>query len=204
MARVAKIDKKLNRYLLETGYHRWSQIDAIVKRTWILTSTIAESINNATMRARELPVAKLLNFMRKLVEIWNAKHNEEANNTFTDLTKKYQENIKDNRVRASIEFLHTVIDGSKRFRVCLQARTCSCGRFQLDEIPFKPFPCESTWNLPINVKEEIVLPPDYKRPATKRMKSFYEGKFKKSTMTCSRCSIEGHNTKTCSNIPQGN
>ncbi|XP_060182101.1 uncharacterized protein LOC132611737 [Lycium barbarum] len=80
--------------------------------------------------------------MRQLVEIWNVKHNEEAKNTFTDLTEKYQENIKDYRIlarrmtlRASTEFLHTVTDGAKRFRVCLQTRTCSCGRFQLDEIP---------------------------------------------------------------------
>ncbi|XP_060190368.1 uncharacterized protein LOC132619492 [Lycium barbarum] len=146
-------------------------------------------------------------------------------------------------VRASTEFLHTLTDGAKKFRVCLQARTCSCERFQLDEIPcthamaaivhrhqhgedctstyysnknfrnayaipVEPFPCESTWDIPINVKEEIVLPPNYKRlpgrPTTKRMKPFYEGKFKKSTVTCSGCGIEGHNKKTCSNIPQGN
>ncbi|XP_060195013.1 uncharacterized protein LOC132624218 [Lycium barbarum] len=228
MGRVTKIDRKLRRYLFEIGYHKWTRIHATVKRTRTQTSNIAESINNATVNARELPVAKLLDFMRELVERWNATHNEEAKNTFTDLTKKYQEIINKNGVRASTEFLHTVIDGVRRFTVCLRARTCTCGRFQLDEIPcghamaaivyrhqhgaeytsayynnknfldtyaipVVPLPCESTWDIPRHVKEEIVLPPDGKRPpgrpATKRMKPFHEGKFKKSTVTCSRCEL---------------
>ncbi|XP_060183238.1 uncharacterized protein LOC132613214 [Lycium barbarum] len=228
MGRVTKIDRKLRRYYFEIGYHKWTRIHATVKRTWTQTSNIAESINNATVNARELPVAKLLDFMRELVERWNATHNEEAKNTFTDLTKKYQEIINKNGVRASTEFLHTVIDGVRRFTVCLRARTCTCGRFQLDEIPcghamavivyrhqhgaeytsayysnknfldtyaipVVPLPCESTWDIPRHVKEEIVLPPDGKkppgRPATKRMKPFHEGKFKKSTVTCSRCEL---------------
>ncbi|XP_019258184.1 PREDICTED: uncharacterized protein LOC109236456 [Nicotiana attenuata] len=38
-------------------------------------------------------------------------------------------------VRASTEHIHTVIDGVKRFIVCLQNKRCSCGQFQLDELP---------------------------------------------------------------------
>ncbi|XP_070041642.1 uncharacterized protein [Nicotiana tomentosiformis] len=40
-----------------------------------------------------------------------------------------------NAVRASIDYIHTVIDGVKRFIVCLQNKRCSCGNFQLDEHP---------------------------------------------------------------------
>ncbi|XP_060206199.1 uncharacterized protein LOC132633714 [Lycium barbarum] len=111
MGRVTKIDRKLRRYLFEIGYHKWTRIHATVKRTWTQTSNIAESISNATVNARELTVEKLLDFMRELVERWNATHNEEAKNTFTDLTKKYQEIINKNgvlshrmTVRASTEF----------------------------------------------------------------------------------------------------
>nr|XP_009588150.1 uncharacterized protein LOC104085742 [Nicotiana tomentosiformis] len=39
-------------------------------------------------------------------------------------------------VRASTYYTHTVIDGVKRFIVCLQNRRCSCGQFQLDELPY--------------------------------------------------------------------
>ncbi|XP_016489118.1 uncharacterized protein LOC107809043 [Nicotiana tabacum] len=56
--------------------------------------------------------------------------------------KKYNKDLEDNetlsqkmRVRASIDYIHTVIDGVKRFIVCLQNKRCSCGQFQLDELP---------------------------------------------------------------------
>ncbi|KAJ8549732.1 hypothetical protein K7X08_033439 [Anisodus acutangulus] len=39
-------------------------------------------------------------------------------------------------------------------------------------IPVEPFPCESTWEIPLNVSEEIVLPPE--RPKMKRIKPFHE------------------------------
>ncbi|KAG5589463.1 hypothetical protein H5410_039977 [Solanum commersonii] len=35
---------------------------------------------------------------------------------------------------ASTEYLHRVINGAKRFTVCLNTRMCSCERFQHDEI----------------------------------------------------------------------
>ncbi|XP_059289255.1 uncharacterized protein LOC132042744 [Lycium ferocissimum] len=189
-----------------------------------------------------------MDYMRQLIETWNEKHSEEGRNTFTDLTNEYNEAYEDNKelshrmtVRASTEFLHTVTDGMKRFSVCLRSKICSCGRFQLDEIPcghalaaimyrhqhgedycsayysnknFKdtyaipvePLPCESTWEIPFDVLEQIVLPPDSKRPpgrpSLKRMKPFYEVKFKREKMTCSKCGIEGHNKKTCSNLPK--
>ncbi|XP_075086154.1 uncharacterized protein LOC142168884 [Nicotiana tabacum] len=38
-------------------------------------------------------------------------------------------------VRASTDHIHTVIDGVKRYIVCLQNKRCSCGQFQLDELP---------------------------------------------------------------------
>nr|XP_016474411.1 PREDICTED: uncharacterized protein LOC107796181 [Nicotiana tabacum] len=39
------------------------------------------------------------------------------------------------QVRASTDYIHTVIDGVKSFIVCLQNNRCSCGQFQLDELP---------------------------------------------------------------------
>nr|XP_016480528.1 PREDICTED: uncharacterized protein LOC107801682 [Nicotiana tabacum] len=38
-------------------------------------------------------------------------------------------------VRASTNHIHTVIDGVKRYIVCLESKKCSCGQFQLDELP---------------------------------------------------------------------
>ncbi|XP_070004150.1 uncharacterized protein [Nicotiana sylvestris] len=39
------------------------------------------------------------------------------------------------KVRASTDHLHTVLDGVKRYIMCLETKKCSCGKFQLDELP---------------------------------------------------------------------
>ncbi|XP_047257505.1 uncharacterized protein LOC124889588 [Capsicum annuum] len=73
----------------------------------------------------------------------SAKQHEEATNTLTKLTVKYNNILTNNHllsqrmiVKASNEFLHTVSNGAKRFIVCLGSRKCSCGEFQSDEIPY--------------------------------------------------------------------
>ncbi|XP_070011844.1 uncharacterized protein [Nicotiana sylvestris] len=38
-------------------------------------------------------------------------------------------------VRASIDYIHTVLDGVRRYIVYLENKRCSCGQFQLDELP---------------------------------------------------------------------
>ncbi|KAM3236165.1 hypothetical protein P3L10_016202 [Capsicum annuum] len=242
MGRVDQIDRRVRVYLYEIGYHKWARVHSTVKRTWTLTSNIAESINNTNRKVRRLPVISVLDFMRLTVESWNAKSNKEEKNTLTVLTKRYNDILNDNKqesqnmmVRGSDEFLHTVTTGVKRFVICLRSRKCSCGRFQLDEIPYshamtvitysnqhgedhcfayynnknfkdayaipvEPFPCESTWNIPQEVLDEIVLPPDSKRPLGRpcyeRWKAPNEDKCKRANVICSNCHREGHNRKT--------
>nr|XP_009613672.1 uncharacterized protein LOC104106757 [Nicotiana tomentosiformis] len=77
-----------------------------------MTSKIAESLNAVTKDARELPVVELLEYMRTLLERWT---NEKLLN--------------------GKDYIDTVIDGVKRFIVCLQNKRCRCGQFQLDELP---------------------------------------------------------------------
>ncbi|XP_070011067.1 uncharacterized protein [Nicotiana sylvestris] len=38
-------------------------------------------------------------------------------------------------VRASTDHIHTVLDGVKRYIVCLENKKCSCSQFQLEELP---------------------------------------------------------------------
>ncbi|XP_016499022.1 uncharacterized protein LOC107817668 [Nicotiana tabacum] len=99
-------------------------------------------IESVTKDARELPVVELLEYMRTLIERWTNKKLLNAKGTFTYLGKKYNKELEDNktlsqkkRVRASIDYIHTVIDSVRHFIVCLQNKRCSCGQFQLDELP---------------------------------------------------------------------
>nr|XP_009784673.1 PREDICTED: uncharacterized protein LOC104233059 [Nicotiana sylvestris] len=142
MSKIEEIDTRVKAYLYDIGYHRWSQVHAMVNRTWMMASNIAESLNAVTKNARELPVVELLEYIRTLLESWNNKKLLKAKSTFTYLGKKYNKELEDNmtlsqkmRVRASIEHIHTVIDGVKRFIVYLQNKRCSCGQFQLHELP---------------------------------------------------------------------
>ncbi|PHT31915.1 Subtilisin-like protease SBT5.4 [Capsicum baccatum] len=64
----------------------------------------------------------------------------------------------------------------------------------------EPFPCESTWEIPREVLDEVVLPPDSKRPPGRpcyeRWKAPNKDKCKCSKVTCSDYHREGHNKRT--------
>ncbi|XP_075098811.1 uncharacterized protein LOC107808851 [Nicotiana tabacum] len=99
-------------------------------------------LDAVTKDARELPVVELLEYMRTFIEHWTNEKLLNAKGTFTYIGKKYNKELEDNktlsqkmRVRASTDYIHTMIDGVKRFIVCLQNKRCSCGQFQLDELP---------------------------------------------------------------------
>ncbi|XP_075080639.1 uncharacterized protein LOC142166119 [Nicotiana tabacum] len=123
-----------------------------------MTSNIADSLNAVTKYARELPIVELLEYMRTLLEHWMKEKLLKAKGTFTYLGYKFNKELDDNRtlshklrvrsdyllnqihkqhnVRASTEYIHIVIDGMRRYIVYLENKKCSCGQFQLDELPY--------------------------------------------------------------------
>ncbi|XP_019253888.1 PREDICTED: uncharacterized protein LOC109232581 [Nicotiana attenuata] len=58
----------------------------------------------------------------------------ESLNAVTKDAKKLP-NSRTIRVRASTDYIHTVLDGVRHYIVCLETKRCSCGQFQLDELP---------------------------------------------------------------------
>ncbi|XP_016474358.2 uncharacterized protein LOC107796138 [Nicotiana tabacum] len=141
MSKIEEIDPRVKSYLYDIGYNRWSRVHATVNRTWTMTSNIAESLNAITKNARELSIFDLLEYMRTLLERWTNEKLLKANDTFTFLGFKFNKELENNRtlsqklrVSASIDHIHTVIDGVKRYIVCLESKKCRCGQFQLDEL----------------------------------------------------------------------
>ena len=65
-----------------------------------------------------------------------------------------------------------------------------------------PLPSQTTWCIPNNVKDIIVLPPKARirpeRPKKRRSKSLEEIKIENK---CGRYGLFGHNRKTCKNPP---
>ncbi|KAK6777443.1 hypothetical protein RDI58_024160 [Solanum bulbocastanum] len=96
MEQMDQINPRYHAYLEKANYEKWSRCHSLVKRTWTLTNNIAESVNNAILVGRRLPVVSLLEYMRKTIESWNEKQNEEGRKTTTILTNKYNEMLEDN------------------------------------------------------------------------------------------------------------
>nr|XP_009611950.1 uncharacterized protein LOC104105373 [Nicotiana tomentosiformis] len=59
----------------------------------------------------------------------------------------------DSQVVPSTEHLHMVNDEGRHYTICLQKKNCSCGRFQVDELP-----CLHVWAV---LKIKFLMPDDY-------------------------------------------
>nr|XP_009803152.1 PREDICTED: uncharacterized protein LOC104248567 [Nicotiana sylvestris] len=126
MSKIEEIDPRVKSYLYDIGYHKCSRVHATVNRTWNMTPNIAESLNAVIKDARELPIFDLLEYMRTLLERWMNKKLLKAKGTFTFLGSKFNKELENNR---------TLSQKLRRYIVCLESKKCSCGQFQLDELP---------------------------------------------------------------------
>ncbi|KAG5620738.1 hypothetical protein H5410_005956 [Solanum commersonii] len=73
---------------------------------------------------------------------WNNNNRSKVTFSGFHLGKKYENILRCNktaseklRVVETNKYVYTVLDGITQFTVCLHQRTCTCGRFQLDELP---------------------------------------------------------------------
>ncbi|XP_016510305.2 uncharacterized protein LOC107827642 [Nicotiana tabacum] len=166
MEMVDKVDIRVKEYFDLAGYEKWARMSAHVNRGWTMTSNIAESINVALVSARELPIYDFLEEVRKMYGRWNCSNRKEASHTYIMLGKKYQEILTLNEAMSTrmtvslflllyhrLKHLHMVNDEGRHYTVCLLEKKCSCGRFQVDELP-----CPHAW---VVLKSKFLVPEDY-------------------------------------------
>ncbi|XP_049401551.1 uncharacterized protein LOC125865400 [Solanum stenotomum] len=113
MAEVNRIDHRVKTYLYEIGCSKWSRAHSTSNRTMTMTSNIAESLNLATKDARDLPVTRLLEEMRKLIEKWNYDKSKEVLYTNTKLTANYESILADN-----LEIALHMMRGMPKWCIC--------------------------------------------------------------------------------------
>ncbi|KAL5562360.1 hypothetical protein UlMin_032107 [Ulmus minor] len=107
-----------------------------------MMTNILECINAILLKERELPVTALAEEMRSLVQRWHYERRMEAEKCKTQLTpfakillsEQYQLSMRIHLDPAS-DTVYTVLEGDKNGVVDLHARTCSCRRFQLEQLP---------------------------------------------------------------------
>ncbi|XP_060968631.1 uncharacterized protein LOC133036152 [Cannabis sativa] len=142
MAEFDGLDKRIRPYLKKVGYKKWSRIHSQNKRYSTMTSNISESLNAINLAARELPITTLLECLRALVQQWTHTNRTKAHNTFTKLSPTGEDILLKNytyslnlEVKATTDYLFEVTRMKESWKVNLEKRTCTCNRFQIDEMP---------------------------------------------------------------------
>ncbi|XP_047267514.1 uncharacterized protein LOC107868974 [Capsicum annuum] len=136
MSKVAKVDQRVKEYLEDAGYEKWSRCHSPVNRGRMMTSNIAECINNCLVEARKLSILGFLEEVKILFVAWNCKNNEIASYTNTTLGRRFEEILTLNGVivKPMGSYLYCVYDLRQRYIIDIDCRTCNCGRYQIDKI----------------------------------------------------------------------
>ncbi|KAM6541244.1 hypothetical protein CsatB_005691 [Cannabis sativa] len=142
MAALDKIDARIRPYLEKVGYHTWARSHSPKRRYTMMTSNIAESINAANKAARNLPITLMLECIRSVVQKWVWTNGNEANGTFTAISSEAEAVLRENylkstkfEVRQCNTIFSEVIEERGTYIVNIQEKTCTCRRFQEDEVP---------------------------------------------------------------------
>ncbi|XP_019238615.1 PREDICTED: uncharacterized protein LOC109218699 [Nicotiana attenuata] len=202
MLKIEKVDPRVKSYLYDIGYHTWSRVHATVNRTFTMTSNIAESLNAVTKEARELPIYDLLEYMRTLLERWTKEKLLKAKEN-----KKYSCGQFQLDELPCAHALATLRHRKETYENYCSPYYTRKSLLLTYEMPVNPLPDESKWDVPQHILDEVVKPPagDKRqpgRPHKERYKTFDEIKSKKYKVSCGNCGGEGHNKRTCKNVPK--
>ncbi|XP_019227552.1 PREDICTED: uncharacterized protein LOC109208851 [Nicotiana attenuata] len=140
MSQLKSVDKKTYNYIMEEPPERWARSWFLRRR--MLTTNMVESMNSVLLKAREMPILRMLDFIQKKLGEWFYERRKKANETFhkvsiwaeEEMTKKmdlackiFVFNLDSMLFRINSEGIEFIVD--------LKKRTCDCLEFQLDELP---------------------------------------------------------------------
>lgn len=84
---IAEVHPELHGYLQRANVKLWARVHFPGNRYNLMTSNIAESMNNALSGARSLPIVRLLEAIRLMMTRWFAERREDANSQHTTLSR---------------------------------------------------------------------------------------------------------------------
>ncbi|BBN68835.1 hypothetical protein Prudu_599S000200, partial [Prunus dulcis] len=130
---------------LHCGLHKWSRAHIDGCRYNVMTTNIAESINSVLRFARMLPVVHLTDEIINLLVKWFSKRRDFAlkctSTLCPDFGKKKLRCRLECASRMNVVKLnhveYNVVDGNMDGHVHLTNNTCSCRKFQLEQLPCK-------------------------------------------------------------------
>ncbi|CAL2257041.1 unnamed protein product [Prunus armeniaca] len=166
--RKIKGNDEVAQYLESVGLHKWSRAHMDGRRYNVMTTNIAESINSVLWFARMVPVVHLIDEIINLLVKWFSKRHDFALKCTSTLCPDFGEK----KLRCRLECAsrmnvlklnhveYNVVDGDMDGHVHLTNNTCSCRKFQLEQLPCKHIP--STRYIPEDVQSRVVSPPNAK------------------------------------------
>ncbi|XP_023640320.1 uncharacterized protein LOC111831042 [Capsella rubella] len=139
---IEALHPELHGYLQRAGVQMWARVHFPGERYNLMTSNIAESMNKALSNSRSLPIVRLLESIRNMMTRWFAERREDAKSQLTTLSRRV-EKLLEGRVTASRLFEVQPIDalrvqvqyGTSLHVVNLDAKRCTCRRFEHEKIP---------------------------------------------------------------------
>ncbi|XP_034203776.1 uncharacterized protein LOC117618293 [Prunus dulcis] len=143
--RKIKRKEHVAQYLEEAGLHKWSRAHMDGCRYNVMTTNIAESINSVLRFARMPPVVHLIGEIVNLLVKWFTERRELALNCTTTLCPNFGEKKLRNRLEDAARMnvvkvnnaQYNVLDGDMDGLVDLTNNSCSCRKFQLEQLPCK-------------------------------------------------------------------
>ncbi|XP_050111795.1 uncharacterized protein LOC126590369 [Malus sylvestris] len=132
-------DGKVGKYLQEIGYHRWARAHFSGKRYNMMTTNIAESMNAKLKDARKLPIIALADHLRGILQEWFNERRNTASSWNSTFTKWAEEKVHKNQNRGLLSSINhyalQVHEADLYHIVDLNAKSCTCRRFDLDQLP---------------------------------------------------------------------
>ncbi|XP_054784015.1 uncharacterized protein LOC129290974 [Prosopis cineraria] len=142
MKKLDQVAPDIRDYLLDVGYEKWSRCYSMRSRYDIMTSNISKSMNSTLDDARDLLIIPLIEFIRNKLQDWFYTRRMHANSISSHLTpwakKQLSEQIELCRhmeVQPNDVNEFTVVHGKSSFIIYLETRSCSCRKWDFEEIP---------------------------------------------------------------------
>ncbi|XP_017980995.1 PREDICTED: uncharacterized protein LOC108663021 [Theobroma cacao] len=133
--------------LMRIGPQRWAVACSSVRRYQMMTSNIAEYVNSCLKHARQMPITVLIEFIIDMFQRWFHDRYEEVVKVTTPLNPWVASKCK----RVAIEFC---VDYYKT-TILVEGYSGS----------IRPVGYPSEWDIPLHVKQIVVLPPPWKGQA---------------------------------------
>ncbi|KAK2659059.1 hypothetical protein Ddye_005592 [Dipteronia dyeriana] len=142
MEQLANINPEAAEYVMNTGIERWARAYSPRKRYNIMSTNIADAMNNAIKECKELPITGVIDYIRGVLQHWFHDRRTTAHKLATQLTTATDVaiGVKDDKARYMwiypiTFYMFLVKDGGLDGHVDLTAKTCTCKEFDVDQIP---------------------------------------------------------------------